>query len=528
MRRLLLDAGRTDVDLKRTLWRLAFEAHREGGAAEGETLADIGELRLEKALAELHPEKSRDWAQHVVEAMKLRAGLLLERSPEVYTFPHRTFQEYLAGAHLSAEVEFARLAVRLVGEGAFWREVILLAVGRLVYLSGDVGRPLQLVGELCPKQKVEDDIAWRQAWLAGDVLVEIGLNRVSDSTLGQDLAELVRCRLVDLVRSGCLSPVERATVGDTLGKLGDPRFRSDAWYLPDEPLLGFVEIPAGPFSMGSDKKRDRQAYDNELPQHEVRLPVYYMARYPVTVAQFRAFMDDSGYKPVDENSLHGGLPNHPVVAVSWYDAIAYCNWLTKCLQEWENTPEPLGTLLRVGVDGRGPWQITLPSEAEWEKAARGGVEITTEPVVRPASADFARARVTVNMQSNTNPSRSYPWGNKPEPNRTNYVQTGLGRTSAVGCFPGSASPYGLEELSGNVWEWTRSLWGKDWDKPKFRYPYDSTDGREDLDAPQEVLRVLRGGSFSNSGRYVRCALRDGYYPYNRGSHFGFRVVVSPF
>ena len=95
--------------------------------------------------------------------------------------------------------------------------------------------------------------------------------------------------------------------------IGDPRFRADAWYLPDEPLLGFVEIPAGPFLMGSDDRRGYSAVDEEAsPQHEVTLPAYYIARYPVTVAQFRAFVEASGYHD-GETSASRELPNHPVV-----------------------------------------------------------------------------------------------------------------------------------------------------------------------------------------------------------------------
>jgi len=135
LRQLLVQANRTDVDLKRALWRLAFEAHREGGITDAEAVADIGELQLHKTLIELHPTKSRDWAHHVVEVIKLRAGLLLERVPEVYISPHRTFQEYLAGAHLSIQSDFAQQGLRLAAEGAFWRQVVLLAVGRLVYLD---------------------------------------------------------------------------------------------------------------------------------------------------------------------------------------------------------------------------------------------------------------------------------------------------------------------------------------------------------------------------------------------------------
>jgi formylglycine-generating enzyme required for sulfatase activity len=233
---------------------------------------------------------------------------------------------------------------------------------------------------------------------------------------------------------------------------------------------------------------DNEARENEKDQHEVYLPLYYMACYPVTVAQFQAFVDATAYPW--EYKDRQGPPNHPVVYVSWHDARAYCAWLTERLRTWEETPALLRTLL-----GNKHWYVTLPSEAEWEKAARG------------------------------TDGRHYPWGNEPDPNRANYDETGIDTTSTVGCFPGGASqPYGVEELSGNVWEWTRSLWGQDWDKPMFTYPYRPDDGREDLNAPENMLRVLRGGSFLDSQRAVRCA-----YRFRDGARFfgyiGFRLVV---
>ncbi|OGR25907.1 MAG: hypothetical protein A2139_14185 [Desulfobacca sp. RBG_16_60_12] len=251
--------------------------------------------------------------------------------------------------------------------------------------------------------------------------------------------------------------------------------------------MDFIEIPAGSFLMGSDKKHDPQAEDNEVPQHEVTLPRYYIARYPVTVAQFRTFVEKSRYKLENEDSLHG-LPNHPVSNVTWYDALKYCKWLTERLRGWEGTPEPLATLLRM--EG---WRVSLPSEAEWEKAARG------------------------------TDGRIYPWGNDPETHRANYDNA----TSVVGCFPGRDSPYGVEDMSANIWEWTRSLWGEDWSKPTFEYPYDLKDGREDRNAPDRVFRVLRGGAFWDYQRYVRCAYRYRLYPGYRYWNGGFRVVVLP-
>ena len=125
----------------------------------------------------------------------------------------------------------------------------------------------------------------------------------------------------------------------------------------------------------------------------------------------------------------------------------------------------------------------------------------------------------------------YPWGNEPDPNRANYGDTGIYTTSAVGCFPGGASrPYGVEDMSGNVWEWTRSLWekgGKDWSAPIFMYPYRPDDGREELEVSNEVvLRVLRGGAFWDFHQDVRCASRGRNVPQGVLNSVGFRLVVA--
>ena len=125
-------------------------------------------------------------------------------------------------------------------------------------------------------------------------------------------------------------------------------------------------------------------------------------------------------------------------------------------------------------------------------------------------------------------ARQYPWGEEPDPERANYRDTGIGATSAVGCFPGGASPDGVEDLSGNVWEWTRSLWGDEWQRPDFDYPYDPSDGRENLSAGASVQRVLRGGSFYGADYFVRCAYRNWDFPSSLWDYIGFRVVVAPF
>lgn len=140
LRALLVEAHLGEVDLERSLWRLAYEEHAEGPGDHGPAgAAGIGELKLLKALAALK-DNDQGWAQLVIEAIKLRTGLLVERTPEVFGFPHRTFQEYLAGAYLASEGDFARRAARLAGEDARWREMILSGGGGEIYLADYHGK----------------------------------------------------------------------------------------------------------------------------------------------------------------------------------------------------------------------------------------------------------------------------------------------------------------------------------------------------------------------------------------------------
>ena len=127
--------------------------------------------------------------------------------------------------------------------------------------------------------------------------------------------------------------------------------RADAWFLPDDPLLGFVEIPAGPFVMGSDPAVDPQAYENERwspsdAQGTVDLPVFYIGRTEVTVAQFLAYAAATGAS--DAADALGGEPDHPVANVSWPDALAYARWLETTLHDWSGTPDLIRERLAPG------------------------------------------------------------------------------------------------------------------------------------------------------------------------------------
>jgi len=245
-----------------------------------------------------------------------------------------------------------------------------------------------------------------------------------------------------------------------------------------------ILIPAGEFVMGSDPGKDPDARDDEQPQHTIYLPDYAMARTPVTNAQYAVFLQATRYDPPRHWRIWFwkrrwppmGRQDYPVVNVSWYDARAYCQWLSE-------------------VTGKS---YRLPSEAEWEKAARG-----------------------------TN-GRIYPWGDEWDP-QCCYTAEGRAKedTIPVGTHPQGASPYGLLDMIGNVWEWTSSLWGPDLRHPDFTYPYDPADGRENPVAPTSVRRVLRGVSFFNDRHVARCAARYRYSPRNSYVSVGFRVVMSP-
>lgn len=454
LRELLQAADRTELELKKALGLLAFKVHGESRPVDGETLADIKEVQLVEALLPLHPAASRDWVRQLIAAIKLRAGLVLERLPGIYTFPHRTFQEYLAGLHLSFFGDFSTRAKGLLATDFFWREVVLLAVGRLVYVQGELDKALALAAELCPARERDEEEAWRHAWLAGDVLLEIGVNRTRDSNQGLDLLERVRGRLVRLIELGRMRPVERAGAGRTLARLGDPRpgvgLRADG--LPD---IDWLEISG-------------QSYE--------------ISRYPVTVAQYRAFMAAGGYEQERYWSKTGWAwrveqkvvgpedyfevfqtYNHPRVGVSWYEAKAFCTWLS----------EKLG------------YEVALPTEAQWERAARH------------------------------TDGRTYPWGEaKDVRQRCNVYKTGINATSTVGIFPNGNAVCGAADLAGNVWEWSADRFGE----------YSPGLATDSTGLSEGAQPVLRGGSWFSNVWNCGSANRVRNEPVDRIRYIGFRLA----
>lgn len=241
--------------------------------------------------------------------------------------------------------------------------------------------------------------------------------------------------------------------------------------------------------MGDNRLRDAS------PQHRVEISAFAIGKYPVTNAEFAEFLAARGYEteaywtamgwkwqqgrlgqdaqPAFWREPRLNQPRSPVVGVSWYEAVAFCNWF--------------------GVRENAVYR--LPTEAEWEYAARGA-----------------------------NSARNFPWGDKFEPGRANTAEAGFGGTTPVSHFPAGASPFGVREMGGNVFEWTLSKWGGNWQELVFGYPYRADDGREDVQG--SGARVMRGGSWFNGYQEALCAYRSRYLAGSRGSNIGFRVMNS--
>lgn len=477
------------------LQAVAFGMHTGHGLGETRT-TPVFEASLDEVdrILSDYLEKSRSKEDGTVAVVAAReellsqSGLFLGSRDNKAGFYHPSFQEFLAGQRI-ADVEDDIFPVfRERAASPDWHNTL-----SLLFAGQTRERAARLVKRMT--DAFPRDRGGRATGL--QIVAADCLDILSARGVRVDKATERTCRDVFLETMVSNEPTAvRCRLGSTLGRIGDPRFHDESLFcLPRDPTLGFIDVPAGTFIMGSDEE-EKGSLDDERPRHAVELPRFWMARYPTTVAQFSAFVTARKYERADPRSLRGA-PNHPVTMVSWHDAMAYCRWLTQSLRASDLTPAALKAVL---TDRDLAWQIILPSEAEWERAARG------------------------------TGGRRYPWGDAIDPDRSNYGGTRLGATSPVGAFPRGATPRGegqVEDLSGNVWERTRSLWGADVAIPEFGYPYDPDDPkREDLLASDSVLRVVRGGSFGAGDRSVRAARRLSLFPAPRHDVVGFRVVVS--
>jgi formylglycine-generating enzyme required for sulfatase activity len=217
-----------------------------------------------------------------------------------------------------------------------------------------------------------------------------------------------------------------------------------------------VYIPPGTFTMGSD-----DGYDNEKPPHDVDLDGFWIGKFEVTFDQYDKYCEETKKeKPGDQG---WGRGKRPVINVSWDDAMAYSLWLS------EKTGLP----------------FKLPTEAQWEKAARG------------------------------TDSRKYPWGEQEPDKKLANFDSDIGKTTPVGSYPRGISPYGLMDMAGNVWEWCSDWYGSDYySKSPLNNPPGPKSGTD---------RVIRGVCWDLDAKYLRCAYRGDVRPSARSFFLGFRL-----
>ncbi len=287
------------------------------------------------------------------------------------------------------------------------------------------------------------------------------LSRLGITMLDEPLKSFVRPeaeRLLDKVKRSETNHYRRAAIGDRLNQIGDPRLGIGVDEA-DVPQIEWMAIPPGRVSL-----EDNAGTQDIAP--------FYIAKYPVTHRQYRAFLDTAdGYSNMrwweylEHDQVHGEqyrpLGNHPADNVSWYDAVAFCRWLTS----------------RVG------YEIRLPTEHEWQHAATGG-----------------------------DPKNVFPWGSEWDGYLANTNESRLSRTTAVGMYPLGETAAGVKDMVGNVWEWCLN---------KYKKP-------DDISISGEDVRVLRGGSWFSDPDSARASFRDCGDPDLREFNVGFRLCcLSP-
>ena len=305
--------------------------------------------------------------------------------------------------------------------------------------------------------------------LPGDAGLRGALLAAEVHDTAPELHGRIRNALHQIVRIGGLAPIERVAAGRKLSQLGDPRN-----------LEALIDIPGGIFTMGC------ASHPNSSPVHSVAVAPFCIGAYPVTNASYAAFVAETERHWASPHGRDNDRANMPATDLTWYDARAYCGWLTEV---WRKAD-------RISRD----MVVRLPSEPEWERASRGN-------------------------QGEKASGFTHPWGSVWDNDCANGEALGLNDICAVGIFPRGCSPYGCYDMAGQVWEWCSTLWGENMAAPSFTYPY-RDDGRENIFAPDRIRRVLRGGCFSSGATKANATYRGSLEAGGFWRGNGFRIAVS--
>lgn len=287
-----------------------------------------------------------------------------------------------------------------------------------------------------------------------------------------DLRERVLHLNLAVLEEGKMELSDRLAASVALSRLEDPR-----------DLVALHFVPLSRLTMGSPE------HPNSEPVHEVVVRQFAIGGYPITVREYKKFIQETARNWSSPEQNDAARQNVPATDLTWYDAVAYYEWLTKV---WHQSG-------RIATDQR----VRLPTEPEWELAAKGDLEIV------------ATGR------------NVYPWGAGWKTDACNSEELGLNQPCAVGVFAGGAAPFRCHDMAGNVWEWCSTLWGKNMSEPSYKFPYNANDGRENLEAPASIRRVLRGGCFSRGKLKANCTYRGSLEANGRWRGNGFRIVIAP-
>ena len=533
--RSLQDWGGVDPTFR--LKRLAYIAfHTLAFGQRGDAILedDLLDLLWSEFRGAADKDAARAEARAFIRLVADRGGLLEEQDGRYGFYTHRTFREYLAGRYLAEEMGAAEqrdfLAEKLADDS--WEEPVLLAAGFLAI--GGERRPNEFLNMLAG---LGEDVEGRARALGRALLALADLTPQSkrdDRVYPETRDRLNEMALAALSTNPPGVPVRlRDTIGRALGRAGDPRLD------PLDPPM--VAVPAGSFHIGTNpederllKEQEAKVWDDEKPAHLVTLSDFEIGLYPLTNAEFHLFWDEGGYdrqelwspdgwrwrtgawepdlsiypedyrervrewlagRPVERRDCpfwwddpQWNSPNLPVVGVSWFEAEAYCNWLSQ-------------------KTGR---HYSLPTEAQWEKAARA----SPLPLAGEGSGVGADGLGV----------RLWPWGDTWDAQECNNYEgeDKIGQTTPVGIYPDGASPYGALDMAGNVWEWCQDWYDADEYARRAESPVIDPQGPEIGRA-----RVVRGGSWHLDRLSARCAYRLRRGPEYFYSNLGFRLVRSP-